>query len=74
MEKHKTSKGITCDECEGVTYYAKTLDRSFRGKVTKSGSEEQELHESPKKEKHRKTSENIRVHKTSPKYKRQGNE
>ena len=67
-------KGITCDECEGVTYYAKTPNRSFRRKATKSGLEEQDLHEIPKKEKHWKTLENIRVHKTSPRYKRQGNE
>ena len=63
-------KGITCDKCEGVTYYAKTLDQSFRRNATKSGSEEQDLHESPKKEKHWKTLENIGVHKTSPRYKR----
>ena len=63
-------KEITCDECEDVTYYAKTPDRSFRRKATKSGLEEQGLHESPKKEKHRKMSENVRVHKTSPRYNR----
>ena len=38
----------------------KTLDRSFRRKATKSGSEEQGLHESPKKEKHWKTLEYIK--------------
>ena len=54
-------KGITCDKCEGVTYYVKTPDQSFRRKAMKSRLEEQDLHESPKKEKHRKTSENIRV-------------
>ena len=43
---------------------------SFRRIATKSGLEEQDLHESPKKEKHRKMSENVGVHKTSPRYKR----
>ena len=60
MEKQETSQGITCDKCEGVTYYVKTPDRSFRRKATKSGLEEQELHESPKKEKHWKMLEYIK--------------
>ena len=74
--------GITCEGCKGnicdnVKYYEETLDQRFRRSATKSGLEEQDDMRVQKRktlEKHWKTSENVRLHNTSPRYEKQGNE